>query len=141
MYNSRNEVYTNVNNGGILMKCFNHKERDAVAICKYCGKGLCEECAVQIDDVISCKGKCEEKVRKQNELIDTSEKLTIKTKKNVTQSYYGSAFLAFIVGVFFIGIVLYEDFPEELNVFFLGCGVIMFVAAVLRLVQGNNYKK
>ena len=27
------------------MKCFNHPERDAVASCQKCGKGLCRECA------------------------------------------------------------------------------------------------
>ena len=27
------------------MKCYNHPERDAIAQCGGCGKGLCEECA------------------------------------------------------------------------------------------------
>ncbi len=27
------------------MKCFNHPEREAVATCQKCGKGLCKECA------------------------------------------------------------------------------------------------
>ncbi len=27
------------------MKCFNHPEREAVATCQKCGKGLCRECA------------------------------------------------------------------------------------------------
>ena len=27
------------------MKCFNHTEREAVATCQKCGKGLCRECA------------------------------------------------------------------------------------------------
>lgn len=27
------------------MKCYNHAERDAVAACAECGKGLCRECA------------------------------------------------------------------------------------------------
>lgn len=27
------------------MKCFNHEQRDAVAACQRCGKGLCKECA------------------------------------------------------------------------------------------------
>lgn len=29
------------------MKCFNHPERDAVATCQKCGKGLCQECAAK----------------------------------------------------------------------------------------------
>mgnify|MGYP003516603359 FL=1 len=27
------------------MKCFNHEDREAVATCQRCGKGLCKECA------------------------------------------------------------------------------------------------
>lgn len=27
------------------MKCFNHEDREAVASCQKCGKGLCKECA------------------------------------------------------------------------------------------------
>ena len=27
------------------MKCFNHEDREAVATCQRCGKGLCRECA------------------------------------------------------------------------------------------------
>lgn len=29
------------------MKCFNHVEREAVATCQNCGKGLCKECAAK----------------------------------------------------------------------------------------------
>ena len=29
------------------MKCFNHEDRDAVATCQKCGKGLCKECAAK----------------------------------------------------------------------------------------------
>lgn len=31
--------------GEIIMKCFNHTDREAVATCQHCGKGLCRECA------------------------------------------------------------------------------------------------
>lgn len=30
------------------MHCFNHDDRDAVDICKACGKGLCPECATDL---------------------------------------------------------------------------------------------
>lgn len=34
------------------MKCYNHPERDAIAQCRECGKGLCEECAKKWDPPI-----------------------------------------------------------------------------------------
>ncbi|MBU4189689.1 MAG: hypothetical protein KJ886_01655 [Candidatus Thermoplasmatota archaeon] len=30
------------------MKCFYNPTRDAVGVCKNCGKGLCAECAVDV---------------------------------------------------------------------------------------------
>lgn len=36
------------------MKCVNHPDRDAVASCKTCGKGLCQECACRITPLPQC---------------------------------------------------------------------------------------
>jgi len=38
-----------------FMKCFNHPEEDAVGVCKSCGKGVCQECAVIIAGGNYCK--------------------------------------------------------------------------------------
>ena len=42
------------------MKCFNHHDRDAFAVCKSCGKALCLECAEEYKNSYICKGssKC-----------------------------------------------------------------------------------
>ncbi len=37
------------------MKCVNHLEKDAVAICNYCGKSICSECFVEIKGEAYCK--------------------------------------------------------------------------------------
>jgi hypothetical protein len=44
------------------MKCFTHRDTDAVALCQNCGKGLCGACAVASGDGMSCAGACAEKV-------------------------------------------------------------------------------
>jgi len=36
------------------MRCFKHPEREAVGMCKVCNKGLCNECAVEIDGFLFC---------------------------------------------------------------------------------------
>jgi len=36
------------------MRCYKHPERDAVGMCKVCDKGLCEDCAVEVDDFLFC---------------------------------------------------------------------------------------
>ena len=52
------------------MKCYNHAEIDAVAICKSCSKALCTECCVDVGNGIACKGTCEERTADLNVLID-----------------------------------------------------------------------
>ncbi|RJP47714.1 MAG: hypothetical protein C4583_16315 [Anaerolineaceae bacterium] len=42
------------------MNCFNHLDVPAVGICKYCQKGLCIECAVNLEYGIACKNHQEE---------------------------------------------------------------------------------
>jgi len=44
------------------MKCYNDPKRDAVGICTRCGKAVCPEEAVIIDDKLYCK-KCAEKIK------------------------------------------------------------------------------
>jgi len=56
------------------MKCFNHFEHDAVAICQHCGKALCKECLVESEEGISCRGRCERRIGEFNELLNRSER-------------------------------------------------------------------
>ena len=37
------------------MKCYNHHDRDAFAVCKACGKALCLECAEKYRGFYVCK--------------------------------------------------------------------------------------
>ena len=38
-----------------FMKCYNHHDRDAFAVCKACGKALCLECAEEYKNEFICK--------------------------------------------------------------------------------------
>ncbi len=42
------------------MNCFNHPNVPAVGICKYCHKGLCMECAIDLGHGIACKNHRED---------------------------------------------------------------------------------
>ena len=56
------------------MKCFNHHEIDAVAVCRHCGKALCTECVVETEHGICCAGRCERHVGEMNELLNRADK-------------------------------------------------------------------
>ena len=46
------------------MKCFYHPKKDAVGMCSNCNKGVCTECAREIDGLVYCK-ICYQKIKKE----------------------------------------------------------------------------
>ena len=52
------------------MRCYYHQDRDAVGLCKSCGKGLCADCQTDLGQGLACKGRCEARVRDLIALID-----------------------------------------------------------------------
>jgi hypothetical protein len=47
------------------MKCFYHRERDALGICKSCLKGICDECAIGVGNSLACKERYEAEVTRR----------------------------------------------------------------------------
>ena len=45
------------------MFCFEHAQTGAVAVCRACGRGLCRECAVEVERFLVCRNRCEESAR------------------------------------------------------------------------------
>jgi len=41
------------------MKCFNHRQADALATCKHCCRALCQDCLTDVRGAVSCRGTCE----------------------------------------------------------------------------------
>ena len=45
------------------MRCFVHRDAEAVGTCRGCSKGVCAECVVDLGHSISCRGSCEVKAQ------------------------------------------------------------------------------
>jgi multisubunit Na+/H+ antiporter MnhB subunit len=45
------------------MRCFVHRDVEAVGTCRGCSKGVCAECVVDLGHSISCRGACEAKAQ------------------------------------------------------------------------------
>lgn len=112
---------------GVYMKCFYHEERDAVATCKRCNKGLCKECASLYNP--SFCGECAEivedemvssmKQERKSALIDTTSEFIFAIVKGV---------LAVIVGYFIMN-AIYDgnvNFSQVWFFFFLPFGWAVF---------------
>jgi hypothetical protein len=80
------------------VKCYNHHEKEAVAICKNCQKALCDGCAVDVGNGIACRNSCEERVLALNALQRKGENAL----KRSSRSYYGLTAFLFLMGVIFL---------------------------------------
>ncbi len=54
------------------MQCFYHPLEFAIGTCKSCCRGLCRECAAEVEPGLACIGKCEEGVANLNAALDRS---------------------------------------------------------------------
>jgi hypothetical protein len=80
------------------MRCFYHYERDAVAACKSCGRGLCPDCAADVGNGLACRDRCEEQVRAVNRIIERNKTAYEKT----SGAYARTALFYGLVGVLFL---------------------------------------
>jgi hypothetical protein len=80
------------------VKCFNHHENEAVAICKNCQKALCDGCAADVGNGIACRDTCEQRVLALNALQRKGENAL----KRSSRTMYGCAAFLFLMGVVFL---------------------------------------
>jgi hypothetical protein len=80
------------------MKCYNHSERDSVAICLACGRSFCRECVRETEAGIACSGKCADVLLK-NRKFQTELAAHL---KNTRRSSLLSSFFSMGMGILFI---------------------------------------
>ncbi|MCY6356195.1 hypothetical protein [Clostridium sp. ZS2-4] len=130
-------MYSIINNNlYILITYDNHPEKDAVAICKFCGKALCHDCASELNNGIDCKGKCEKEIEFLNELIQKD-----KSRYNkAAQSFYVNSIMCIFMGLIFVGLRFFTEM-EELKPFTLIIGGGLILSGILVGVFGSKFKK
>ena len=86
------------------MKCFNHTEREAVATCQKCGKGLCKECAEKHTPCLcdTCAAQIQQDRQQQAQTKEEQRKEKYKAALVDTRSeFIKTAVIGIAVGVFF----------------------------------------
>jgi hypothetical protein len=64
------------------MRCYDHSDHEAIAICMGCGKALCKDCIeLNNTDVVVCSEKCGSIVNDQLEMIRKIRKKTLTQNK------------------------------------------------------------
>jgi len=115
------------------MKCFYHREADAVGSCKACSKGLCAACAVDVGMGLACREACEEQVRSLNQLIDRNIRVSPASEQVLGKhagAYFAPGVFQILAGVVFVLLGQSMD-----GVFRLGVAAIGLLVAVLGIWQ------
>lgn len=115
------------------MKCFYHQESDAIGICKKCQKGLCSECATDLEHGIACKGKHEKEAGEIEALISRNIKAVPLQAASVSVTNFQYLF----IGAIFAGYGFYQN-----NLFLiLFGGAVVAYWLYLRVYNLNLFKK
>ena len=105
------------------MKCYRHRDQDAVAICRHCTKGLCAECVVDAEGGTACGEECAREIAFAHTVIRRSN-------PNIGLQREAPRFLAVFLFVLGVGFVVWGALQEHsgLRVFVLGVGGVFFLA-------------
>jgi Flp pilus assembly protein TadB len=117
------------------MRCYYHHDLDAVGTCKNCGRGLCPGCAVDVNNGLACRGRCEEEVRSLNRVISRNKTAFEKT----SGAYVRVACFYAAVGAVLVaaGILDWRGMAAVL----LPAGGILLVAAVVHYTTGRRFER
>ncbi len=107
------------------MKCFNHHDRDAVGVCRACSKGLCPECATDLDIAIACRSKHEDQARRLSMV-------------QVRASRVGSILPFFLIGVGLL-FVCWGVLTQPISVFTTLVGAAFLLLGIVFLVSRRNF--
>ena len=55
------------------MRCYYHRDVEAVATCRNCCRGLCDACAAEVHKMTACRGRCEGDVAAVQTLLARSD--------------------------------------------------------------------
>lgn len=84
------------------MKCSNHSQTDAVAICVFCGHGLCSSCATKSTTGRAiCSPACSAGIAAAEAALESIRQKTIGANKLAVYFLLGA-------GILFVGFAIYE---------------------------------
>jgi hypothetical protein len=119
------------------MNCYYHPTQPAVGLCKHCERGLCIDCATDVEGSLACKDRHEGQVRA----------LDMLTARNLLQAgrigsvYRRNAIFYGLVGFLFAGFGLTQiRWLGWQGIFLLAIGVFLLYAAVANYLESRKYK-
>ena len=109
------------------MKCFKHKESDAVAVCCHCGRALCAECIPNPPPVrMVCSVQCAEALSHGEKALET---ILYQSRRSVQASAFYCYVCAGLSAAAAIG--AWFMLPSPFLILFTGgCAVVLLLSGI-----------
>ena len=119
------------------MRCFYHPDQYAIGTCRHCGRGLCNDCAAIVDDILACKQRHETQVQNEAAALRQASLQAARAASGYVRNaiFYGLVGLLF--GVF--GLVQMRFLGLQ-AVFFSAVGMLLLYAGLANFLESRRYR-
>lgn len=119
------------------MVCYYHPKRPAVGTCKHCHRGLCNEDAAVVSDVLACRDRHEDQVSKAERAAVRGILQAERAGAGYIRSgvFYGLAGAAFAI----LGIVQLRFLGLQ-AVFFILIGLFLLYASAANFLEWRRFR-
>lgn len=118
------------------MKCFYHNSVNAIAICKNCNRGVCQDCASEVTNGIACKNRCESEVESVNNLINRSKG----SYQKASYAYTRNSIIYLLIGLICIAYGLYTHRTDSVLAWYLvPIGIVFLLGALFNYSSSKKY--
>jgi hypothetical protein len=123
------------------MKCFTHRNSDAVAVCRSCGRAVCPDCVSEVGLACACKNRCESDVARFNEMITRGRPGPANPINPASLVSYDRVIFLIVLGVAFIWFGLYYFANPGPNWFFVAFGAAFFIFGVSQFFMTRKFRR
>jgi len=117
------------------MRCYYHRDVDAVATCRNCCRGLCEGCTADVNKMSACRGRCEADVAAVQALLARSDSAFTTAARQMRIA----AFICVLFAALFV--VLAQRMPHPmLTWLLLPAAFVLLIGAALLVVTSKRYE-
>jgi hypothetical protein len=116
------------------MRCYYHRDVEAIATCRNCCRGLCDGCAADVNKMSACRGRCEADVAAVQTLLHRSDRAFTTAARQLRIA----AFICILFAALFV--VLSRQMPYAAATWLLlPAALVLLIGAALLVLNAKRY--
>ncbi|HJR67339.1 MAG TPA: hypothetical protein VJ802_13000 [Gemmatimonadaceae bacterium] len=116
------------------MRCYYHRDVDAVATCRNCCRGLCEGCTAEVNKMSACRGRCEADVAAVQTLLARSDRAFTTAARQMRIA----AFICLLFAALFVFLAQRMPYPV-ITWLLLPAAFVLLLGAALLVITSKRY--